>query len=160
MNRGTNRELFEISLTAEKEALTLYEALAIKFQALPEAQKFFHSMALDESEHINSIKAVVASISPETLNKEAPKESLVIAKRFLNFSAAKALEGIKSLEDAYRATVNLEFSEVNKVHELLLELHMHDDEKKRALYSGLQAHMGKVTEFKRSGVDMKFKPED
>lgn len=158
MGQGTTRELFEIVLGAEREARSLYKGLAIMFHTLDVARDFFASMQKDEEEHIKSICSMMDFMTQGQLDREAEKSSLVIAKSFLNFKAEEVLSTVVTLDDAYKAAMNLEFSEVNKLHELLLELHMGNAERRNILEAELRAHASKVREFRDSGVDMTYRP--
>lgn len=159
VEKGTLRELFSISINAEKEARELYINLSSMFGAPPEARDFFQSLASDEAEHIRVLEHVRDSLSANTLDGPAPARAFALARGFLRYTAGNAVRKIKTLEDAYQAVVNFEFSELNRMRQILLDLHITDKEKKRKLNESLQAHLDRISAFKLSGVDMKYEPE-
>lgn len=153
MEQGTLEELFHIALRIEKEALDFYERLAVIFDGIEVARDFFAEMARDEASHARGIELLMANTGSEALSSPAPLHSIGLAKSFLNFSAEETLATINNLQEAYQATVNLEFSEANKLHELLFELHA-DKETRETIATSLRAHQDHVTRFRNSGVDM------
>lgn len=155
---GNLKELFEISLGAEHQAKKLYEDLALKFKDHPTAPAFFYEMAADEDLHIKVLEGIRQGLSADALDKLAPKKTMIIAKKFLNFSADLVNENIQTLDDALRAVVNFEFSEANKLHELLMEMHEDDEGKMLRFRESLKAHQDKVALFKNTVADPQFKP--
>lgn len=158
MVKSTLRELFKLSINAEREARFLYAGLAERFSNHPEAHEFFNTLASEESNHILGLARLLESLPPEQLEQPAPESALAIAEGFMNYSAENIFKKIKSLGDAYRHTVNLEFSEINKLHELLFEISLKDTEKVKELQAILRSHLDKVSAFKDSGVDMDSVP--
>lgn len=158
MKKDTLRELFKVSINAEREALALYSALAERFSSLTGAQEFFSSLAADEADHILGLARLLESLPPEKLDEPAPNRALALAKGFMNYSAESLIKEIKNLGDAYKKTVNLEFSEVNKLHELLFEISAMDSDDAKELQSVLRSHLDKVNAFKDSGIDMDYVP--
>jgi len=154
--KDTVGELFEISIIAEKEALSLYAELAGRFKGLPRACDFFESLASDEADHISSLEGLRDSLSPEELAAPAPQHAMSMAQGFLNLSADSLAGKIRTLEDAYKAVVNLEYSEVNKLHELIIELNVKDESSREEMKRMLSSHLKKVTAFRNSGADMDY----
>jgi len=158
MKDNSLRELFRISIAAEREARSLYEVLSERFSAITAAREFFISLATEEANHILGIASLMESLTPEELDRPAPERAIAVAESFLNYSARDMNKKIRTLGDAYRQTVNLEFSEVNKLHELLFEISHKDSDATKELHSVLKSHLDKVSAFKDAGVDMGFTP--
>jgi rubrerythrin len=158
MKNSTVRELFILSIRAEKEAHNLYSILTDRFSAIPEAREFFSSLASDEANHILGLARLRDSLSPGELDMPVPERALSFAEGFMNYSAEGIISEIRTLGNAYDKTINLEFSEVNKLHEFLFELNESDNEIVSELKSVLKTHLDKVLAFRNSGVDMGFTP--
>lgn len=155
---GNLKELFDISINAEKEAKKLYEALTLKFSEHAQASKFFTEMAEDEDLHIAAIEGMRQGLSADKLDMPVAKSTMVIVRKFLNFAASHSSENIQTLGDALKAVVNYEFSEANKLYELLMEMHEADEDKLDAFKRALKSHQDKATGFKNSGLDMSYRP--
>ena len=154
MHKSTVRELFRISIKAEGEARSLYAGLAERFSAIPEARDFFSSMASDEENHILGLESLLRSLPADELERPAPEHALALVEGFMNYSADSINKEIKTLGDAYMKTVNLEFSEINKLHEFLFRLNLKDDKALNELQSVLRSHLDKASAFRTSGADM------
>jgi rubrerythrin len=155
--KNTLRELFHISIRAENEARLLYSGLATRFSALPKAYDFFNSLAADESAHIEFLHKLQGSLPPEELDKPAPGHALALAEGFMNYSAKSINDEIRTLGDAYRKTVNFEFSEVNKLHELLGALILKDSDDILRHHESLKEHQDRISAFRLSGAEMDYK---
>ncbi len=143
----TIEELFEMSIATEREAEAFYSSLLKSFSAHTASAGFFASMRDDERAHIKSIASMRDALTPEALAEPGPAHALQLIRTFLNFSATESLSRIKDLEDAYRMTVNLEFSELNKVHQLLVDLFAPSDKTRNSSEKMLKAHLEKVHAF-------------
>lgn len=144
------RKLFDLSLSAESEAERFYSLLAARFSSHVEVSAFFVSMQRDEQEHISDILSIRDSLPGERLKEDAPPRAVELASGFLRFSAEESIAKVGDLEDAYRLTVNIEFSEVNRLHELLAELFGPSDEFRRNIMKSINRHLEKVKEFQNS----------
>ncbi len=143
----TINELFKMSMAIEHEAEAFYSSLLKSFSTHAASAGFFASMRDDERAHIKSIASMRNALTPEALAGPAPAHALQLIRTFLNFSATEGLSRVKNLEDAYRMTVNLEFSEINKFHQLLVDLFAPSDETRNNSEGMLKAHLEKVHAF-------------
>ncbi len=147
MEKDTIEELFELSISAEREALAFYASLAEAYSAHDVAVRFFHDMHQDEEHHIDVLVRMRGSLSKEDLKKPVPHHAASLITSFLNFSAARSMAKINDLEDAYRMVVNLEFSEINKLHELLIDLFAPGEETRQKSFEMIKAHLYKIEVF-------------
>lgn len=147
MAKDTIAELFELSISAEREALAFYASLAEAYSAHDVAARFFHDMGHDEETHIDVLARMRDSLSKDDLKKPVPHHAASLITAFLNFSASVSMSKTNDLEDAYRMVVNLEFSEVNKLHELLIDLFAPGEETRRKSFEMLKAHLHKIEVF-------------
>ncbi len=149
----TINELFEMSMDAEREAEAFYSSMAQSFSKHALSARFFASMRDDERAHIKSIASMRNALSPEALSRPSPPHALQLIRAFLNFSSSESLSRIINLEDAYRMTVKLEFSELNKLHHLLVDLFTPSDETRNNSVDMLKAHYEKVDAFRDATGD-------
>lgn len=158
MEENTIAALFRISIKCEGEAMKLYKALSVMFKGHQQARELFTSLAADEGSHIMGLEQLRDSLPEGLLKSPAPFHAMGIAKMFLDFSADDVIDKVNTLMDAYKAAINFEFSELNKLHELIFELHTEDKAQRDSLARRLKEHQGKLTEFRNSGVDMSYRP--
>ena len=147
MGKDTIAELFELSISAEREAQAFYASLAGAYSAHDVAVRFFHDMRQDEERHIDVLTRMRGSLSKEDIKKPVPPHAASLITAFLNFSATVSMANINDLEDAYRMVVNLEFSELNKLHELLIDLFAPGEETRRKSFEMIKAHLRKIEAF-------------
>jgi rubrerythrin len=150
MAKYSINELFELSLSAESEAEAFYSVLAERFSANIVASGFFKEMRRDEQAHIKSISSLRDSLPRDRLDEEAPPHAIELISTFLRFSADENLRKVKDLEDAYRLCVNLEFSEVNRLHELLMDIFTPTDESRKTCFRKIKDHLEKLNDFHRA----------
>lgn len=140
-------KLFEIACNAEREASEFYRTLKAMFAHHEGVSRFFDRMMLDEMDHLHGMMYLRDAMPHEKLSERAPADAMRIAQAFLKFSARDAIASVGTLDDAYRLAVNLEFSELNKLHELLLETFGQDAAEAERALGGLKAHLQRVTTF-------------
>jgi rubrerythrin len=139
--------LFEIACNAEREASEFYRTLKAMFAHHEGVAGFFDCMMLDEMDHLRGMTYLRNAMPPEKLSERAPADAMRIAHSFLKFTARDAVASVETLDDAYRLAVNLEFSELNKLHELLLETFGQDTAEAERALGGLKGHLQRVTNF-------------
>ena len=153
MPANTIGELFELALKAETEAHAFYRSLAETFASDALASEFFARMRDDESAHMAHIRSIAESIDPSRMSEPIPKHASALVKNFLLFDSIDALSKVSDLEDAYRFTVNLEFSEINKLHELLVDIFNPGDSEREDSFRELKDHLARVKDFQDASGD-------
>ena len=137
-------------MSAESEAEAFYSLLAERFAANSEVAGFFEGMCRDEQAHIAGITSLRDSLPRDRLDEEAPPHAIALVSNFLRFSADESLRKVNDLEDAYRLAVNLEFSEVNRLHELLIDIFTPTDERRKTYFRKIKEHLEKLNDFQRA----------
>ncbi|MFC1770083.1 hypothetical protein ACFLZI_03415 [Nitrospirota bacterium] len=136
-------ELIKAVIKAEKEARQFYHLLAIKFSH-HDSSEFFRNMESDEGDHIRELDTLYSSLSQDKLKEVAPGKAVDIIHAYLNYSAEEQTAKIMNLDDAYRMTVNLEFSELNKLKEMMFKLF---DEEDKITFEDIQSHLDRLKSF-------------
>jgi len=144
--RLTIEEVFKLSASAEEEASKFYAMLAESFSERQDVAQFFMDMSREELGHLKWIRQMHKKIAPEKLKELAPNRAAELINTFLKFKAEDAINEIRSLDDAYKLSVKLEFSETGKLHELIIDL-FEDSEKKKGLMKLLNEHFEKIRSF-------------
>lgn len=140
-------ELVEISYCAEREAMYFYTGLANRFRHLKEISDFWLDMADDEDLHVDIVDMLRTTLSDDDLARPVDAELMSKVQGFLKFNAKGALAGIHNLDDAYKFSVNLEYSELNKMLELLVNDNMAEQEEKERIVKLLYEHQGRLKTF-------------
>jgi rubrerythrin len=142
--QGTMSDLFTWAITAEREAQTLYLGLAERFAHEPQVADFWREMAEEERLHIEGLQQIFESLTPQQQETPADPDTLWKAHELSQFSASKALQGIKTLEDAYELAHELEYSEVNTVFEFILTEFVGDETRRSFVITQLREHMARL----------------
>lgn len=140
-------DLVEISFKAEREAMYFYEGLAELFHHLPEVAAFWNELADDEDEHVRLVDSLRMLLSDTDLDRPVDGELISKVSGFLKFNADEVLASIKTLDEAYKFSVNMEFSELNKLLEFLISDTLAEDGEKRAIIEKINDHQGKLKRF-------------
>jgi hypothetical protein len=144
---GNIAYFLEQTIKAECNAEEFYRSLAVRFGYVPELRDFWNQYALEESEHAEWIASFRVSLSPHKL---AQMIELSWGEVWADpqYSAERLLAGIRTLNDAYEATQELEFAEANALF-CLLVTHFHEYLRPHDfLHTQLNQHMNRlVTDF-------------
>ncbi len=152
-NQVTVDELFDMAIKAEKAAEEVYRRLQAKFAPHPDAARFWRSYAAAEAGHAQALKRIREALSPEQLAAPADAETVVGAQRLLKFPVAKALQEVKTLEDAYQLANEIESGETNVVFEFLIIHFAADAQAQSLIRSQLRDHVAKIS----TGFPARFK---
>ena len=141
------QDLIDLSYRAEREAMRFYEGLSERFRHLPEIAAFWRELAADEEEHVEIVDEIRAQLSDQDLQRPVDAGLMAKAAQFLSFSAPEALAGIHTLEDAYRFSVNLEYSELNKLLSMLVDDTVAEEAERLRINAAVHEHQGKFKKF-------------
>ncbi len=142
--RPTLADVFELAISAEKTAEAFYERLALLFSEYQEIASFWQEMARDERDHVSRLGDLRDSLGSGALSSEQNADMYRKVKSFLLFDVDDRVSRIRTLDDAYRAAVDLEFSEINKLTKLLISRHLASDSGIVDEIEALNAHCEKI----------------
>lgn len=140
-------DLIEISFLAEREAMYFYQGLAGRFRQMPEISGFWLDMADEEDSHVDLVDSLRVTLTDDELARPVDAELMAKVEGFLKFNAKEALTGIHNLDDAYKFSVNLEFSELNKMLEVLVNNTSTGQEEKERIVRLIYEHQAKLKKF-------------
>ena len=147
-DQATMRELFEMSIAAERAAETLYRGFQAQFAHHPAAADFWAAYAAEEIMHARWIERLRDEQTPEQLATPAHPRVLRQARLALAFSVEEALQEIETLEDAYQRANELESAETNAIFDFLITNFSTDPKTQAFLRAQLKDHVAKLsTEF-------------
>lgn len=142
--QGTTEDLFKWATAAEKEAQAFYLGLSKKFSHVPEVANFWQEMAEEERLHAEGLEEIFSSLTPQQQEAPADPDTLWKAQELSQFSAFRTLQRVKTLEDAYEITHELEYSEVNTVFEFILTEFVDDETQREFVITQLREHMARL----------------
>ncbi len=152
-NQVTVDELFDLSIKAEKNAEEVYRALQVKFAPQSDVERFWRNYAQAEAGHARWLERIRGTLNPEQLAAPADEQVVASARRLLAFPVERALQEIRTLEDAYQLANEIESGETNVVFEFLI-VHFASDAQAQALIrSQLREHIAKLS----TGFPARFK---
>ena len=144
-NQATVDELFDLAIKAEKNAEEMYRRLQAKFAPHPDVVRFWRNYAAAEAGHALWLERIREVLNPEQLAAPADTETVVGAQRLLKFPAAKALQEVKTLEDAYQLANEMESGETNVVFDFLITHFASDAQAQSMMRSQLRDHVAKIS---------------
>lgn len=149
--------LFELSINAEKVMHAFYRGLMKKFSPWPEVSDFWKGMAEEEMQHARELLGIRDSLEPGQLQAPADPPILHKAKRILRFSVRDSLNSIKTLDDAYNLSHDIEFSEGNAVLELLVREYIPPGKRKKFVLAEIENHIAKLMKFNETLGDAEWR---
>ena len=139
-DRITLRDVIETSKAAEREAQTFYRGLAERFSHLPEISEFWRLMLDEEIDHERLIASIEAQLSEDELRSPEDPARAHKVREFLKYRATDMLGTVRNLDDAYKLAVNLEFSEINRLMEFLVNSFVHIEEERASILDVIERH--------------------
>jgi hypothetical protein len=141
----TVNELFDMAIKAEKAAEEVYRRLQAKFAPHPDAARFWRDYAAAEAGHALQLGRIRDSLGPEQLTAPADAETAAAAQRLLLFPVERALQEVKTLEDAYQLANEMESGEINVVFDFLITHFASDAQAQSLMRSQLRDHVAKIS---------------
>jgi rubrerythrin len=143
---GSNEQLCNLAIAAEKKMEELYAGLMEKFR-YSEVSKWFNALARDEIAHGRTLGAIRDSMKSEQLFAEANPDLINEASKYTKISIADKLDSIETIEDAYNTIYELEYStEINVLYSFLLSESITTEQKQKRLKQ-LKSHLKKIDDF-------------
>jgi len=144
-NQVTVNELFDMAIKAEKAAEEVYRRLQAMFAPHPDVVRFWRNYAAAEAGHALWLERIRGALNPEQLAAPADAETAAAARRLLLFPVEKALQGIKTLEDAYQLANEMESGETNVVFDFLITYFASDAQAQSLMRSQLRDHVARIS---------------
>ncbi len=143
-DQDTMADLFELAISAELIAETLYKRFAEMFAAHPPVTEFWQMYARQESAHAGWLEQLADGLDEAQLAAPADASMLRDAQKILSFSLEQTLSQIETLEDAYRLATEMENGETNAIFAFLTE-HLAPSDRLRTFLRGqLSDHLNKL----------------
>jgi rubrerythrin len=155
--KPTLADFINLAISAESKARDFYKKLAEKFPVPFEVMDFWRGMMQDEEEHLKEVESMRDALTHAQLQTPKDPEFFHKVKEFLAFEVEEKLDAIRTLDDAYKMAVNLEYSEINKLMLLLSTDHVSLEEHKRKLRDSLDKHIEKIENFPRKFGDARWR---
>jgi len=144
-NAATIDELFDMAIKAEETAEAVYRRLEAKFAPHPDVGRFWRNYAVAEAGHALWLERIRETLSPEQLAAPADTQVAAAAQRLLRFPVERALQEVKTLEDAYQLANELESGETNVVFDFLIAHFASDAQAQSLMRSQLRDHVAKIS---------------
>jgi len=144
-NQVTVDELFDMSIKAEKAAEEVYRRLQAKFAPHSDVVRFWRDYARAEVGHALWLERIRGALNPEQLAAPADAETAAAAQRLLLFSIERALQEVKTLEDAYQLANEMESGEINVVFDFLIIHFASNAQAQSLIRSQLRDHVAKIS---------------
>jgi len=138
---GTNEQLFQFSLAAEREASDFYRFLEGVFPSHPEVAAFWARMRRDEEKHVEELSRIHAGIPANLLAAAADAGILAQASRIARFGLLERAAGLENLDQAYELAHRLENSEIATVFSFIREKFIPHCAQKNFTLSMLDEHL-------------------
>ena len=120
MTQMTVEQAFMVAIEVERKAEQLYHSLSAKFVHHPDVADFWNIFAADEAKHVEWLEKTRSKMRIDQLAVAVDEETTVQLETARRFSAEKALQGVKNLEDAYILVNDIENGETNAIFKFLL----------------------------------------
>ncbi len=156
-NKDTNAAVFELAIQIERYQCALYHRFSELFSHRPDVAEFWKGMEKDEQYHARTLESIRGSLHPERLL--APADPLFLKKieGILHISAVKRMPPIKTLNDAYGLSYEMENSEFNIVFKFLVKQFGSSEEMKKFALAEIDKHLKKLIEFPRTFGDIDWR---
>ena len=152
-NQVTVNELLDLAIKAEKTAEHVYRRLQAKFAPHADVARFWRNYAAAEVGHAQALKRIREALGREELAAPADAETAAAAQRLLKFPVEKALQEVRTLEDAYELANEIESGETNVVFDFLITHFASDAQAQSLIRSQLRDHVAKIS----TGFPARFK---
>jgi rubrerythrin len=153
----TIEDLFELAITAEKLTQVYYHGLIGNFSPWPEVSDFWKGMVKNEMQHATELTNIRDSLGPSQLRALADPPIHQKAKHVTRFSVKGSLNSIRTLDDAYNISHDIEFSEVNAVFEFLIREYIPSGKLNKFVLSEIENHLAKLMKFNETLGDAEWR---
>ena len=137
-------DLFEQAILCERTAKAVYSQLTQMFPDTLDASIIFDDLARDEERHAMELEMVRDGLSEVELGSSADPEMTKKLKEMGDLSVRKLLAPVNNLNDAYELAHELEYSEINKVFEVLAMKAVPTETQKSFVLAEIRQHFAKL----------------
>ncbi len=141
----TVNQLFDMAIGAERIAEHVYCRLGTMFAAQRDVVRFWSDYAAAEDSHAQWLERIRGELSPEQLAAPADAQTVSNAQELLRLPVEQALEGIRTLDDAYQLANEMESGETNVVFDFLIGHCASDPQAQAFMRSQLKDHISKIS---------------
>ena len=141
----TVNQLFDMAIGAERVAESVYRRLQAMFAPHPDVVRFWSDYAAAEDSHARWLEQIRATLDAEQLAAPADPRTVHAAQELLRFPVEQALQGIKTLDDAYQLASEMESGETNVVFDFLIGHCASDPQAQAFMRSQLKDHISKIS---------------
>ncbi len=138
---------FAGAIEIEYKAADIYGQFSRLFSNVQELSDFWQGLSNDEVRHATTLRAVRESLAPEQLLNPCDKQVWDKVMRTQQMLKKDLVGAINTLDDAYEAAHDLEFSEVNVIFKFLAAEVVPSDERKQFVHSEITQHQSKLADF-------------
>jgi hypothetical protein len=139
--------LFELAIAAENQLDNFYRTLTERFAHIPTVSVVWNAVADDETKHARTLANIRDSLPPNVLHCKEDPVQIRKAKEVLKAVTDNDLDSIKTLEDAYQLSLELEDSGVNMIFTLLVEQYAPSDGRLSFLLPAIEIHLERLKSF-------------
>ncbi|MEW5830602.1 MAG: hypothetical protein AB1846_17055 [Chloroflexota bacterium] len=142
-SQPTIAELFEMSISLERQIQAVYLHWQMLFASAPKAASFWQEYAREEDFHAKLLLNLSEQLTAEQLAKPADTSIHECAQRTQQL-VGSLNKNVKTLDEALELATRIEHSEVNSILEFLV-IHFSAKESTKAMVqSQLREHIGKL----------------
>lgn len=145
MTQMTVEGVFGIAIEVERTTEQFYRSLSAKFIHHPDVADFWNIFGDDEAHHVEWLEKTRSQMSPEQLAAPVDDETVAQLEIARRFSAEKALQGVKNLEDAYILVNDIENGETNAIFKFLLDNFEADGRTRDFLRNQIDKHIASLS---------------
>ena len=149
--------MFELAIRIEKSQQALYHKLSEMFSHLSDVSDFWKGMEKDEMYHAKTLEKIRGSLHPYQLLTPADPSILRKIKEVLNTPLKERMNSIKTLNDAYDLSHEIENSELNMIFEFLVKEFESSEETKKFALEEIDYHLDKLMKFPQTFGDIDWR---
>ncbi len=138
-------QLFDMAIMAERTAEHVYRRLGTMFAAHWDVVRFWSDYAAAEDSHAQWLERIRGELSSKQLAAPADPQTVSNAQELLRLPVEQALEGIRTLDDAYQLANEMESGETNVVFDFLIGHCASDPQAQAFMRSQLKDHIAKIS---------------
>ena len=141
--------LFELAIAAEKQLESFYRTLTERFAHVLTVSAFWNALADDETKHAGTLADIRDSLPPNVLHTNEDPVQVRKAREVLKAVTDNNQDSIRTLEDAYQLSHELENSGINTIFTLLVEQFAPSGGRPNFILPAIEIHLARLKSFSR-----------